>query len=1566
VDERLRTTIRLLACCLLLAALAFVTRPGNIIADTKLDLAINPAGFLSRALHLWDSQQFGQLQDQAFGYFFPMGPFFVLGKLMALPAWVIQRFWLAAVLITAFLGIVRLTARLGIGTPWTQIAAGLAYAMAPRGLGLLGQLSSEFLPAAMLPWILLPLVTAARGGSRMRSAARSATAVALCGGINAAATIAVLVPAAAYLLTARRPAPRWRIFAWWVPAVVLATLWWTVPLLLLDKYGFSALPYTESAGLTTSVTSLANTLRGTEDWVNYLVVNGQPWFPVGYKISTEALPILLTGLAAGLGLTGLVRGRLPERRFLLCVLLAGILIIATGYVSGLGNPVAASLHHLINGPLAPLRNLRKFDPMIRLPLVLGLAHLLGSMPFPRLRTAAGAVAAVAIGGVALPAFVNGLSGTGDFPQVPQYWVSAADWLNSHAGQQGVLVVPGARFGEYTWGRPLDDVMEPLSTVTWGDRQLTNIGSAGYARLLDAVDQRLAAGEGSAGLTQVLASMGVKYVVVRNDLSRPDLRGAWPARVQDALDTSPGLSEVAQFGQQSPAGATSPNDAVSNFDPPYPPVQIYQVQGAQPVASVVSASSALRVFGAPEALLTLGDEGLLGNRPVLLDGDAAGLPAAQSVATDSLRRRVRDFGEIRTEYSPTLTVADPASTYEATGDYLDPGWTRYLSVAQYLGVKDVTASSSSADIGALTGEWGTGLLPYAAVDGDARTEWESGSSTGPLGQWLQIDFDDVVNPGAIEATIATNPTVGPAVTRVDVQTAAGRVTDAVQAVSGPQSLRVPAGPSRWLRITVTGLASPSPGYGTQVAISEISVPGVKASRTIRVPEVPVPGGDPTAVVMSKTQAQPSGCMLTPLRWVCSPVLARPTEEQYGFDHTFTERATRLGQLYGTAVLTDPSLIQKYAQFGPHQPRVTASSTDTADPEDLARSAFDGNPATAWIASPSDARPSLSIRWDGSRTVSQLTIGRPPGASSLLQVLVTGSGGQVRGGIVAASGRLSFQPMRTSQLTLQFSPSQTPLQITDVDIPGVPRLNTPSSSPFRLPCGFGPRILLNGTAVRTRVSGTFADLLTGQPMEFTACSQVAVAAGDNRVVEPALDAFDLESAVVDAAGSQALAAAGAGAGAGAGAAAAADADAAPGAGAGVRQWTSSLRVLRVTASRSSYLVVDENFNTGWQATIGRKVLRPVRLDGWKQAWLLPAGTDGLVTLTYTADSLYRGALLGGFCALGLVAGAAAVPLRRRLAAPLPPRRSRGRRSRVPQSVTAPQAAGAAAASSLAGFWLGGYPGAILLPGCMVAFAVAVPRGICLGGHSPARGHPGPRWPNTPRGICLGGRRFAPPNTPRRYASRLCLELTRPWVVAALLAAASGCAAAGERLLQAGGSPTVADLLLDTIPQVVCLVIAGRLLVALLLPDLVGPPDLADGRPDAGLATVTRPAGGLNGGPAQADLPSADTPAAAASRPAHVPAGEDPGDPPRAGRHAAGQPAEQEQDRAGGSPVTPGRPPWPPAERPQAPEDTAGPARRARHAAGGAGGREASSPQAGAAGGAGGRQASSPQAGAAGPPQ
>jgi arabinofuranan 3-O-arabinosyltransferase len=1397
--------------CLLLALLPFITAPGQIIADTKLNLAVSPAGFLARALTLWDPQQFGGLQNQAVGYLFPMGPFFALGKLAAVPAWITQRLWIAVLLIAAFTGAQRLAARFGIGVPWTRAVAGLAYALSPIALSMTGQMSGEFLPMAMLPWILLPLAGAARGQvSPWRAAARSAVAVALCSGMNAASTVAVLVPALIYVLFAARTrsspsSSRWRLLAWWAPAALLATCSWSVPLVLLARYGVSFLPYTESAAVTTAVTSLSDVLRGTSDWVSYLDVTGQPWWPLGFRIATGWLPVLLTGLIAAAGLAGLIvrvpvtgpagpdelaapAARIAERRFLLLSVIAGVAIIGTAHVSSLGNPLAGPLDSLINGPASPFRNLWKFDPMIRLPVAFGLAHLLAARRPERvlsrvLNRALFTVTGLAIAIVAGLAYISGLAGPGSFGSIPSYWGQAAGWLNAHAGHQGVLVEPGAPFGQYLWGSPLDDVLSPLTSADFARRDLSDIGSVGNQRLLDAIDQQMAAGDGSAGLTDLLARMGVKYVVVRNDLDRSALNGAWPARIHQALSKSPGITRVAQFGTF--VGSFAPDNAVSHFDAPYPPVEIYQVAGAEPVATVQPAAGTLRVYGGPESLLTLGNENLLGrsgSSPVLLNDDGAGQPTARSVVSDSLRRRARSFGTIRGSYSPTLTATQPSATFEAADDFTEPGWTRYQSVARYTGIADVTASSSASDVAAIPGEWSSGRLPYAAVDANLFTRWESGSWTGPVGQWIQLKFDAAIDPRTIDVAFDASFASGPPVMQVRITTAAGEATDAVQITSDMQPLRVPSGPTGWLRIIVTGLAlRPVPPTGAQVGIYAIAVPGVQAARTIVTPAVP--GPDPSAVVLAKDEPQPSGCMLTSMRWVCSPSLAASTEEQFGLDRTFYENSAEPAAVHGSAILLNASLADQFTRLGPHEPQVTASSVDsTADPQDQPMAAFDGNPATSWVAAAADRHPTLRIQWDGARTLSQLTVERPPGASGFLEVRLTGSGGQRRVAWASRSGVLTFAPMRTSSLALTFLPSYSPVQVTGVDIPGVPQLGTPTGT-FRLPCGLGPSLTVNGRPVPTRVTGSFASLLAERPVQFTACSPVRLAAGANRLVEPVTDVFSIQDAVVQGTGT------------------AASPPEPPPAAAGVVRWTATARTLRVSAAVRSYLVVDENFNAGWKAVIGGRTLTPVRLDGWKQAWVLPAGTSGLVRLTFGPERLFRVTVFGGLAVLALVVLAAAWlagPRRRRgpppaqvpagkpdalaarvLREPLAFRTRRGLRltGQLLQSMVA------LAALAGIGLWLGGYPGAVILPLTTSVFLMAA------SGLLPADGRLG-------------------------RLVRVERELPRPWLLAGLVLLASISAVAGQYLQSREAPALIVTALQNGIPQFLLIIVIGRLAAALIL--------------------------------------------------------------------------------------------------------------------------------------------------------
>ncbi|WP_219469917.1 alpha-(1-_3)-arabinofuranosyltransferase domain-containing protein [Nonomuraea rhizosphaerae] len=1273
MSARARHRLWLLLCCLGFAVLSFTTKPGNVISDTKLDLALNPIGWLERAAHLWDLQHFGQLQNQVAGYLFPMGPFFALGDLVNLAPWVTQRLWLTLLMCVAFLGVERLARQLGLGTPGTRIVGALAYALAPRALSIIGEISIEWLPAAMLPWILIPLLTASETGQRARAAVRSGLAVALCGGVNAVAVLAVLIAPALYILTRPRPVPRWRMLAWWSGAVGVATLFWWLPLLLVGRYAFSFLPYTETAEVTTQVTSLTNVLRGTSDWVRFLTVGGVLEQPASYAIATSAFMVVVTGLLAALGLAGLARRDLPAKGFLLALFVVGTAALVAGHISALEPVLAEPVRWLLDGPLAPLRNLRKFDPLVRLPLAFGLAHLLAGARLP-LRS----IAVAAFAGLVLPVFNQGLGAPGDFKEVPLYWRQAAAWVNENAGDDGVLVVPGAKFGEYLWGRPMDDPMQPMFNARWTARQVTAAGSVGMTRLLDAIDQRLTAGHGSAGLTEVLRRMGVRYLVVRNDLLRANLQGAWPSRVYQALRESPGISKVRSFGGE--VGDTATDDVIESVDWPFPALEIYEVSGSAELLSVQAAADAVQVRGAPDTLLTMGDLGLLGDGPVLVNGDA-GKREAPVVASDGLRLRQREFGEIRSNWTPTLT-ADRRDDFSGvrTLDLLEDGWLRDAATAEYDGISSITASSSVADAGAVPGLSATGRGPWAAMDGDYETGWESGGWHRPQGEWLRVDLPTRRVIPRFQATFTNNVLLGQSVKRVAVESEGGRVEQDVQQTNSPQWLRVPPGATSWLRIKVLSTYNAQWSFVQRVGVTELAIPGVIPGRTIRLPGE---GGD--AFVMDRGLDARSGCMRNQSRWICNPLLPRPGEEGAGFDRTFTAGSEDEVAVRGTAVLRDADLVDRFTRLGGDLTDVKGSSQVNKDAVVAPRSAFDGDGATTWVPAASDPEPTLTLGWKAKRVLSRIQVARPGGDKQPLDMVMTGDKGAVRSGRADADGFVTFKPLTTTKLKIRFYPASRRLQVTELVIPGVQPAARPEGVPFRLPCGQGPTLQVNGATVQTKVTGTYADLLEQRPVAFSGCSRAALQQGDNRVRAAGWDPFEVENLVVGGLPAGPPAVEGA---------------------AVMGSWTASRREARVSAPKDAFLVVNENYNAGWRAEFDGRTLRPVRVDGWKQAWELPAGTSGTVRMEYLPDRPYWLSLaigLAGIALLALLSLALRGPRPEHVRATAPAAESRLSRWRVPYVIVLALAFG---------FWVADWPGMVaVLATSVVALLLRVRRATAV---------------------------------------------------------------------------------------------------------------------------------------------------------------------------------------------------------------------------------------------------------------
>ncbi|WP_150239053.1 alpha-(1-_3)-arabinofuranosyltransferase [Nocardiopsis quinghaiensis] len=1391
-DERLLTRLKLVTVCLLLGALTASIDPGRVVGDTKLDLTANPLGFLERALHMWDASYFGQIQNQAFGYFFPNGPFHLLFDLLGMPDWLIQRLWMTVLLTAAFTGVYKVAEALGIGTVNTRILAGTAYALAPRVLTLLSYNSAELQPMLLMPWILLPLVLGTRRGyPPVRMALLSGLAFLLCGGTNAASELAVLVVPGLYLLTRENGPRKWRITAWWAVALALASFWYIVPLLVMSRYVFSFMPYTEHAAVTTGITSLLNTLRGTSNWMGFLPDQGNTALPSGAELSVTPWLIAATALVAGLGLAGLINRRTPERLFLTASLLTGTAIIVAGFTGDLTGPFAGTVRELFDGALSPFRNVHKFDALVRLPLVLGLAHLPvvvardradrhGTPVSGRVRRAvAGGTSAVFLVTL-VPIGTVGVAPAGSYVEIPDYWHEATDWLEERSDDRGMtMALPGSARGEYEWGRPMDEPMQPLLEGAWTNHQIVPWGSAGISRITHEIDQRVSSGRGSAGLTAALTRMGVTHLIVRNDLQRAGNGGGWPSRVHQALRDSPGIALAAEFGPF--IGSLDHQSASQWFDQPYRSLTIYEVEDAAPTVGTVPAGETLRVTGGPESVLHLAEQGLVDDdRPILLGDDpgAERIAAGDTVVTDTARRREVVYPDVRRNVSATLTKDEEIERDVPAPDVLDPAWEDHVAHAEDVGIASVRASSSEGGAGARPADRDPGHAPHAALDDDLATSWRSSAFTGALGEWIEVEFGEPQDLTGLSVAFERLDD-DPPPSRVTLVTDNGEARVPVAETGEPQELAAPPGLTTTLRVRVDELAwEPEYRFGTRVGIASISVPGLDPARTLRVPG---PADTGTLLFTGSTGTAP-GCMEGSHVWVCNPRLQVRGEDARRLDRTFelsADSAAATHTVSGEVVLTDPREAENAANRAGPPPHVTSSSTAVQHPAAMGRGALDDDESTVWYPDPEEKNPWLDIELGAPTAVDHLEVDFPRVDSVLRPIRVTVEGGDtVREGWLDGSGRVDFAELTAQSLRVTFErPEGQSLEIGTVTLPGVDPVDPLPGGGASTPCGLGPTLRVNGQRVETRVSeGTLADQLTGRPLRYESCTDLDLVAGENRIVVDPGNRYEVRSALVEStdpvadrpgvtmAGVEAL-----------------------------HEWGPGERRFDVDVDEDSLLVVNENFNEGWEARLegAGGPLEPIRLEGWKQAWVLPEGSAGTVTLTYVPDTAYQRALAVGAGLAVLLAVLALWP-RRLLPGGATPRTSPPRGARaLPDAGPGWMSRWAVLPLGLVyGVWVAGAVGAALVGLILLCM-------WWLGRRAPRR------------------LRHAKPGRPF-MGGRLLPHLAGPWPVAVSLGLAGVAMAVGTYLALYMPFHDVTGVfgpaLRDRVPQLLCLPALARLVLAL----------------------------------------------------------------------------------------------------------------------------------------------------------
>lgn len=1261
--------------------LTFAQSPGQISPDTKLDLTANPLRFLARAANLWNSElPFGQTQNQAYGYLFPHGAFFLAGDLLGLPGWVTQRLWWALLLTVGFWGLLRVAEALGIGSPSSRILGAVAFALSPRVLTTLGAISSETLTMMLAPWVLLPVILALRGSHSVRlMAARSAGAVALMGAVNAVATLTGCLAALIWWACHRPNRLWWRFTAWWFGCAVLAVAWWVVALVLLGRISPPFLDFIESSGVTTQWMSLTEMMRGTASWTPFVAPNAT----AGASLVTGSVAVLATTLVAAAGLAGLALRSMPVRGRLITVLLIGIVLLAVGYSGGLGSPIAHSVQAFLDADGTPLRNLHKLDPALRLPLALGLAHLLGRIPSPGSaprrvwlsalahpehdkRVAVGIVVLVALAAGTSLAWTGRLTPPGAFDAIPQYWHETAKWLDENNAQRGrVLVAPGAPFATQVWGNSHDEPLQVLGSSPWGVRDSIPLTPPETIRALDSVQRLFAAGRPSAGLADTLARQGISYVVVRNDLDPDTSRSARPVLVHRAIEGSGGLTKVAQFGDRVGPGSLEGFVSDSGLRPRYPAVEIYRVDvGAfgRDAPYLVDTDAMARVDGGPEALLRLDERRRLQGRPplgpMLLTSDAqrAGLPTPVVTVTDTPLARETDYGRVDDHSSAIRTPDDTRHTFNRVPDY--PAGGAELVYGKWAGGR-LTVSSSAADSTALPNVVpATG--PPAAIDGDSSTSWVSNALQSAVGQWLQVDFDHPVTNANITITPSATA-VGAQVRRIEVSTVNGTSSLRFEEAGKPLTVALPYGETPWVRITA--VATDDGSSGVQFGITDLSVTQYDASgfaHPINLRHtVVVPGPPPGSAVAqwdlgSELLGRP-GCVDGPDGIRCAAAMALPPEEPVNLSRTLT---------IGEQTAVTPTVWVR-ARQGPkladliHQPGTTRASGD-ADPIDVLGSAFaatDGDPRSAWTAPQGVVQhkspPTLTLKLPSHREVAALRVtpsGAEPPAHPRLVAVDLGDGPQVR----ALSGdndtqMLSLKPRVTDTVRLSildwndvidrtalgFDQLKPPglAEVVALDARGAPIGAADAASNRKraivLSCGRGPIIGVAGQFVQTSVTTTVGALLDGQPVSAKPCRSdpITLPAGEQELLISPGAAFFVDGVQLDGPLAGGL-------------------GTPPTVSAGIDEWRPDRRVVDVPASPDSrVLVVPESINPGWTArTSDGAQLAPIRVNGWQQGWILPAGTAGTVTLTFPSNTPYRIGLFGGLALLPMLALLALVPVRR----------------------------------------------------------------------------------------------------------------------------------------------------------------------------------------------------------------------------------------------------------------------------------------------------------------------------------
>ncbi len=682
-----------------IAALTYIrvilSSPGDVGADTKTYLYLDPGGVLRDARLLWDSDvALGTVTHQNIGYLWPMGPFYWVFETLGSPDWFAQRIWLGSLLFAAAMG-VRFLLRVRLVRSWSGCRHGRLRVepLSPRLLGshfggppAVGRPPVDDRPHGVgRPSRRMALPGTVRAGRAHRRQCQRNQPFAR----RARSRLVACARHADRALRAVATVGRRRACASGSSAVV--SVWWIAGLVIQGRYSLPVTRYTETYEAVAGASTAPEILRGLGYWFFYGNDKFGAWIEPSIEYTQGVWLLFLTFGLVVLALIAATVVRWRHRSFFVALLVLGALI-------GIGSHPSTILRSSVDcsrtSPAPTPASLSDRHPVPPPMVVLATSVLRGTVGsalharLPRPGRALGVLTLAAIV-LANPAMwkvrmiEDNLHRDED---LPTYWLEATAAFDADDDGTRIWELPGSDFASYRWGNTVDPITPGLIDRGYVARELVPFGSAESADLLTAFDRRLQEGSlETASVVPIAQLMSVGDLVHRADLTYERFRTPRPVPMAAFLASIPGLGGPVGFGEPTPnlAGPeqTLLDEVALSIDSTLPdpaPVTSYAVPDPLDVVRLRSGDSVLIVVGDGEGLVDAAAAGALDlERTMVFGADLAvddelreeltGSPA-EIVITDSNRRRARLWGTLSENVGVTeLAGTEPLRSIPATID-----------------------------------------------------------------------------------------------------------------------------------------------------------------------------------------------------------------------------------------------------------------------------------------------------------------------------------------------------------------------------------------------------------------------------------------------------------------------------------------------------------------------------------------------------------------------------------------------------------------------------------------------------------------------------------------------------------------------------------------------------------------------------------------------------------------------------------------------------------------------------------------------------------------------------------